>query len=242
MILKRAIYPLAGALVVLSTGVSSPARAQQVPDVCTVGIARSAISTGRENALCGCTALTRGMVEYVQRRPDFVRLLDGYQDACPGLAMALGDVPTASIRARAPGGSGDRGGSRGSEAGPGGAPTAAGFSTGDSDDGPGGGSDDAGSDPGDDNDTGGGSSFDDGGVSDDTPGDDGGTGTDDPGDDGGTGTDDPGDDGNGAGKGPKGNNGHGNDDDGFDSSNPGRGKGKSSDGSDQDGRSPGRQK
>lgn len=248
MKLKKTLYPLAGTLIILSAGLAGPLEAQQMPEKCTVGDARAALAAGRADALCDCTAITRGFVRYLQHRPDFVDLLDGYQTSCAGLANVLSDLPTASLNDRREiGGSDERdtgGSTRSAVADIAEAPSPAPAPK------P--------TPPPDDDDT--------PAVDDPDPGDDPVTPGPDPDRDRNRDKDKNGDrDRDKKGdrpdkgerpdkggrpdkgdwpirKGTGGNNGHGNDDDGFDSSNPGKGKGKVPDDTDQDGLTPGQSK
>ncbi|MBO9435940.1 hypothetical protein J7394_17090 [Ruegeria sp. R13_0] len=61
---------------------------------CTVSTARKAASS--PEVLCECSAVTSGMIRYIQRRADFGNYLARTGAECPQLAALLSDIPTAS--------------------------------------------------------------------------------------------------------------------------------------------------
>ncbi len=86
----------AGAILLAVGALPVQGEAQSAPTQCTQAHAQAAIGQGKALFLCGCDTVTRGMVTYVQKRDDFLGLLDGFESSCAGLANVLADVPTAS--------------------------------------------------------------------------------------------------------------------------------------------------
>ncbi|WP_425082768.1 hypothetical protein [Ruegeria profundi] len=79
---------IAAAVAIQMVGVSAAQAA------CTVSTARKAASS--PEVLCECSAVTSGMIRYIQRRADFGNYLARTGAECPQLAALLSDIPTAS--------------------------------------------------------------------------------------------------------------------------------------------------
>ena len=81
--------------------------AEGVGDACRVNDARLVLRESSASDLCGCTAVTRGFVKYIQKRKDFARVVGETEASCPQLALLLTDLPTASSRSNRAGSDND---------------------------------------------------------------------------------------------------------------------------------------
>ena len=77
--------------------------AEGLGDACRVNDARVVLRESSASDLCGCTAVTRGFVKYIQKRKDFARVVGETEASCPQLALLLTDLPTASTRSNGAG-------------------------------------------------------------------------------------------------------------------------------------------
>ncbi|MDV7144276.1 hypothetical protein R3X27_16445 [Tropicimonas sp. TH_r6] len=93
---RKLVRSPACVMLLFAMAVPSGTVAESPFDKCTIAFGNSAINQGRASELCNCTGITRGLVRNIQRRSDFVDLLDEFNSSCPGLGNILGDVPTAT--------------------------------------------------------------------------------------------------------------------------------------------------
>ncbi len=85
---KHAVWVVMCSLIALPA-LSSPAMAKR----CT-GL--TVMMTGSVDELCECKRVTPGFVAQLQRRSDFVRILEETSQSCQSLAVALTEVTTFS--------------------------------------------------------------------------------------------------------------------------------------------------
>ena len=58
---------------------------------CTTSSSRSAVDSISLEELCSCETVTSSFIDYIQRHPNFVDILVGTGEICPGLALLLSD-------------------------------------------------------------------------------------------------------------------------------------------------------